>query len=499
MSARYPKKPYRLFNSIAGPVVVILAVTALPLPLGADGAKDPRPELKFTHSSISADGPVRLNLENSLGIALTSSFELRAIKARERVRALAVVERWRDFFPSLTLSWARTEEARLRETDSRQYRLSAEAGLVVYDGGQRRLAFDVVKLQTILARNDYRIALNRLIADVSAAYYETLRFREAVSIHEQTLEHGRMQLAFISKELLLGEATRFDRMEIEAKVREIELNLKKARDDYATGLNRFKLLLKIDWRAPVEVEGDINRDFSMTPLDTTRHPLDGMVSLAVRCRREVEQSDIDHEIARKKMRISARHYFPTFSMGASYTLSDDRYFPRERGWGVNLSVSSNLWGSSVTAKEGYNEDASGNSRVLSGSGSLSVLDRLDYRRAILEAAVEAERAKHEKDDMRRKIAVEVISGYSAILNGWTIIEIARQTLELYDAQLEIERMKADLGDTRRYDLIKKEIERGQAAVALLDSRVRYLGLAAALEMALGADIGFLNITKYRGK
>lgn len=487
------------FHASAGFVFFTALATTSPPRLTADDAVIRNQERLLVPAVSRGGNPVRLNLENSLAIAVTNSFELRAIKAQERVRSLSVIERWRDFFPSLTLSYSQTEEARLRETDTRQYRLSAEANLVVYDGGQRSLAFDVVKLQSILARNDYRIALNRLIADVSAAYFEVLRFREAIAIHEKTLEHGRMQLAFISKELLLGEATKFDRMEIEAKVKEIELNLEKARDDYFIGLNRFKLLLKIDSRGLVEVAGDISCDFTFAPLDTIRYPLDTLVDLAVRNRKEVEQADIDSEIAHTKLRISSRHYFPTFSIGVSYSLSDDRYFPRDRGWGVNVAVSSNLWGSTATAKEGYNEDASGNSRILSGSGSLSVLDRLDYRRAIIETAVEAERAKQEKDEMRRRITLEVISGYSALLNGWTIIEIARQTLDLYDAQLGIERMKANLGDSRRYDLIKKEIERGQAALSLLDARVRYLSLSANLEIALGADIGFLNITKYRGK
>ena len=71
-------------------------------------------------------------------------------------------------------------------------------------------------------------------------------------------------------------------------------------------------------------------------------------------------------------------------------------------------------------------------------------------------------------------------------------------LALYDAQLEIERLKANMGESKRYDLMKKEIERGEAAVARLESRVRYLTNASTLELAMGVDIGVLKLSKYRG-
>jgi hypothetical protein len=73
-----------------------------------------------------------------------------------------------------------------------------------------------------------------------------------------------------------------------------------------------------------------------------------------------------------------------------------------------------------------------------------------------------------------------------------MIEIAGKRLELNDSQLDIERLKAQMGETRRYDLVEKEIERGEAAVALLNSKIKYLMAASSLELSVGMDSDFLR-------
>jgi outer membrane protein TolC len=441
-------------------------------------------------------GIARLDLEHSLATAINNNFELKAIKSRRLVYDLTITERFRDYFPSLTLSYLQNEESIKREADTRQHRFSVDTNLVIYDGGRRSLSYDIAKLNAIISRNDYRIALNTLIMEIRNAYLEILQLRDSITIHEKTLERGMMQLTFIRKELELGEATRFDVMEIETKVKEIELNLEKALDSYTIALNRFKLLLKIDWRQSIEVIGNIERDFVISPIDE-KFSEDRLVAMAIKNRKEVGSSDIDLAIKKKTYLINKLYYFPQFSVGMNYSLSDDEFMPREKGWGINLQVTAALFGSSANLGSGYNEEGNANSRAISNSGSVAVLDDLSYRRGIVESRIELNRAREKKKDIRQQIATEVISSHSALRNAWKMIGIAKKQLELYDAQLEIERLKANMGESRRYDLMKKEIERGEAAIAYLESLVRYLVSASTLEISLGVDIGFLKLSNLK--
>ena len=458
--------------------------------------------LYFATALCAENELLYLDLESSLGIAINNNIELKAIHASKQIYDLTVTERLRDYFPTLALSYMNTQEVAIRETDSRRRKLSMEANFNVYDGGKRGLAYDISKLKSILARNDYRIARNRLIAETIQAYLELIQLKGVIDIHKKTLERGMMQLTLIKKEHDLGEATTFNVLEIEAKVMEIELNLKKATDNFEIALNRFKVMLKLDWRQPVEILGDVKSDFILFPIDTS-FTVNDFVAIATKNRKEIESGEVEFSINSKTYYMNKLYYFPQFSVGVNYSLSDtsqetDRFMPREKGWGINFQATTALWGSTTAGSMGYSESGNSNSRNRTANGTVNVLDSMDYKRKIVESKIQMDTARDTRVSNRHQIAIEVVSSYMALENSWDMIEIAQKQLELYDTQLEIERLKANMGESKRYDLMKKEIERGEAAIACLESRVRYLTNASILELAMGVDIGFLKLSNYRG-
>jgi len=56
-----------------------------------------------------------------------------------------------------------------------------------------------------------------------------------------------------------------------------------------------------------------------------------------------------------------------------------------------------------------------------------------------------------------------------------------------------------MGESRRYDLVKKELERGEAAISHLNSLVAYLVASSSLELAAGVDIGFFKLTGMKSR
>ncbi|MBN2041119.1 MAG: TolC family protein [Spirochaetes bacterium] len=437
---------------------------------------------------------IRMNLENALSIGITNNFELKAIKSQKTLYSLAIDESWRNLFPTLTLAYMQMEESSKRETDSRQHIFSVDSEILIYDGGKKKLAYDVSKLKALLARNDYRIALNQLIMEIYNIFFEVLLLRDSISVYEKTLENGWTQLDFIGKELSLGEATRFEVIEIETKVKEIELNLEKTKNDYETALNKLKLVLKVSWRYPVLPSGDIDNSFIIKPIDD-KFTFDYLVDIAIKNRKEIESADIEHSISKRTYMINKLYYFPQFSFGLNYSLTDEKYFPREKGWGVNFKVSTALWGNTAKINSGYSEKGNSNTRAISNSSSVNILDNMDYKRNKIESKINLNTANEKKKDIREQIAIEVTTYLMALKNSWSMIGISRKQLELYDNQLVIERLKANMGEARRYDLIKKEIERGQAAIAYLTSLVRYLISASTLEISLGVDVGFFKTSQ----
>ncbi|PKL18181.1 MAG: hypothetical protein CVV49_07230 [Spirochaetae bacterium HGW-Spirochaetae-5] len=60
---------------------------------------------------------LKLDITSSVSIALSNSFELEEIRAREGLYSLAIGEKLRNYFPSLTFSYMQTDEVKKRESD----------------------------------------------------------------------------------------------------------------------------------------------------------------------------------------------------------------------------------------------------------------------------------------------------------------------------------------------------------------------------------------------
>ena len=254
---------------------------------------------------VKNDTVLALDYRSSISIGISNSFDLKEIRARESVYDLSIYENLREYFPSLTFSYLQTEESRRRESDDRESRLTVETEFPVYDGGRRGLNYDVAKLNSLLARNDYRIALNELMVSIRGEYLNLLKLRETVTINRQAYERGQLQLTFIQKEFELGDATKLSVLEIEAKVREIELSLRQAENDYNSALKKFKLLLRIGRNVPVEIKGDIDKDFVFFPVKGLID--EELISIALKRRKEIESSDVKYEVSRLNNLINEQY------------------------------------------------------------------------------------------------------------------------------------------------------------------------------------------------
>jgi len=431
-----------------------------------------------------------LDFNRAVSMAVANNFELQSIKAKAGIYQYTIYERLREYFPSLSFSYYQIDEVNKRYTDDRETRLSVESEILLYDGGRRSLNYDIAKLDAILARNDYRIALNKLLVEVRNAFLELMNLRERIKIYEKTLNAAALQHKFILKEYELGDATKLSVMEIEAKVKEVELSLKQSQGEYASSLNNFKLILKLHWKSSIGIVGDVDRDFKIIPVTDINS--DELVSISIKRRKEIESSIVQAEISKRNYMISKNYFMPDFSVGLNYNLTGDDFPPREKGWGVTFKISSRFMGSSISGDTGYNESGNKNSRTLSRNGSVSVLDNMDYKRNILESKINLFKAESEKKDTKESISIEIESLCKDLINSWEMIQISKKQLELYDSQLEIERLKADMGESRRYDLLEKEIERAESAVSLMDSKIKYLKSVSTLEIAMGVDVDFLN-------
>lgn len=453
---------------------------------------------EYQNNLMTNNGPLMVNLDTAIGIAIYNNYDLKKIEAQGLLNKLTTVEKFRNFFPTLGISYMETEENKIRDLDSKQHKITFDSEVLIYDGGKTKLSYDVAKLQSSLSRNDYKIALNQFITQISNAYFKVIQLRQVIGIHTSTLEQGNIQLNLIRREKELGEATTLDVLEIETQIKEIELNLKKAYDDYSNALNEFKILLKINYKQNLLLIGDIEKDFVFSPVPRDIS-LDDYIAIAIKNRKEVESAELEFQINEKQFYMNKYYFLPNVSVGLNYNLTDERFLPRDKGWGVTLKVSSAFFGNNASANMGYTQSTNENSKAISNNGTMNILSNIGYKKGIYESQINLNAAQENRNIIRQKIALEITQSYLSLINSWDMIEISRKRLELYDSQLVIERLKADMGEIRRYDLIKKEIEKSQAAVAYSDSLQKYLVSASSFENGIGVNVGFLKLAEVKSE
>jgi hypothetical protein len=250
-----------------------------------------------------------------------------------------------------------------------------------------------------------------------------------------------VQLTLIRKELELGEATRFSVLEIEAKVKEIELNLKKAVDNFEIARNRFKIQLRLDWRTPIEVLGDVENDFVLNAPDGTLS-IDECVALAVRNRKEIESADVEHAVNTKSRRINMLYFFPRFSLGAGYSLSDRTAFrtfhtPRE-GMEPQPAGNDRPVGKQRIREPRLGESENANTRSRRQSAQANILDAI-LQKPIVKAgnrwAIEVESA------IAQTAGIDWVPHRHGSRERLGDDYIADKHLALYAAQLEMNALK----------------------------------------------------------
>lgn len=433
-----------------------------------------------------------LTMDRAVSMALDHSASIQSSMDRQELYRLAARQRFRDLFPSLSLSYMEYESVVVHDTDNKSRTLSANVDIVLYDAGARRRELAIARLEMEKGARQVRIAQNELVLQVITAFLSALQQRDTVNVYAQALEQGRVQKGFIEKELSLGEATRLEVMEIDAQVQEMALRHEEAMNARYQAVQNLKSILRLHWKAPLTLAGNLERELVLRPpsQDTST---DILVSQALRRREEIREADVSLRISQWNYEAARKRMLPKITLGLSGRLTGEEGIPREKGWGLTLTLSSPLYGNSVQSSTGYDEDRNGGSRSRNSSTSMNLLDDVAWRSQRIDALIALQDAEATGADIRRQVAIEVESALQSLRGAWRQIHLATRQRDLYDAQLEIERLRADLGEARRYDVVKKEIERSRAAVALVQARVAYISAVSSLEHALGMDTGAMKL------
>ena len=325
------------------------------------------------------------------------------------------------------------------------------------------------EIQLDIQREREREIRNRMLLDVTNAYWDLASAREQLGVRELAVELGNQQLAQDRRRLEVGAGTEVDVLQSETNVAQqeqlrlqAEFGVRQSADDLRRlifkrpkdGMEQF--LEAWDW--PVE---------PLTPLpDVSTESLDWQLSLerAIQNRPELWQRRFDIDIAEVRLSTSRSERLPQLdlalaSSGIGFDADPQEAFDTALGWDFPGSSASLIF-------------------------SIPILNRTArYAERSARTVVRAARLTYDRTEL--DVLAEVRASVRAVLFSGESVDAAIKSRDLARRQLEAEETRQSVGLSTTFQVLEFQEDLAVALSTEVSARAAHAKSLAALEHAEG--------------
>lgn len=187
------------------------------------------------------------------------------------------------------------------------------------------------------------------------------------------------------------------------------------------------------------------------------------VELALRNSPTAVQAEVATDNAQVALRQTLGAFLPSFNLGSTYANSSNQRFDQATGQLVS---------------QNYSAQATGSFEVFSFGR------RFAERRA---AGARLESAIAQQTDQEFTVALATTQLFYQVAANGELVRAAQARLERARAQLEFARVRLELGTVTRSDVLRAELELGNAELALLDAQVARTTSGLRLGRQIGVE------------
>jgi outer membrane protein TolC len=394
-----------------------------------------------------------------------------------------------DFLPTFGFTLSENDNTTLLAGDSRTKSFQATVSQEIFDGGKKKLAYDINRLGSMYAYNDYKTALLNFSSDIIDLYYRFLMQRHMVLIKEELAGAAKDQLDIMQKEVAIGITLETDYLEYLISYIQIENDRDQGKKDLATLERRFKIAIDLHDGAVLEIRDDFYHNFSYFFYEPYAEFLWVLIKTAST---EIKKQDLALEYARKQLVYSRRWYVPTVSAQGGVSFTGDAYPLTEPKYSFRLIfdfTNAGLFPLSVNSGYGFDRE-----RLYSVTNSASVdlepNPAYGVRRKLADISLletSLQRLQTEKEI--RESLLELINAHD---NSLRAADAAQRTIAVLERRLEFSRHSVEQGEMTRIDYLEELSKMAQTRVALLQYQAQAYAQERSLEILAGFSFGDLQ-------
>ncbi|MCB1315376.1 MAG: TolC family protein, partial [Leptospiraceae bacterium] len=456
-------------------LVSVLICVAMGLPLGAQDAG-------------------RMGLAEAERIAESNSFDLRISRAELAATDEALDGRFREFFPSVNVSYRRNRAVARRNIDNGTHSVQVSVSQPVYDGGRTGLAYEIAQIDVALARERINEQRNQIRYQVREAYLGLLQQRENMGITRLSLQTARDVRDRAAVQLRQGAITPLDYAELENEFRRRELELQQQEDAYGDSVEDFARLLRLPDDEQVEPEPLNLHNFEIGTIQVSD---DELYRLAINNRSDVRQARIDLMRSRREYLITKYDYLPTISLTGNYGKTGDDWPPRNTEWGVGINFTFRIFGNTLSNDAQYNRSDNETSTGYSTSGQLSIYDNAAWREPHLRNQIQLLQSIDSNEQLKKDILAEVRRLRREFIARTEQLKLTDRALAIQEQRFRINQLRFRRGELAVSEYLEEELQLIQGRLNYVQERISLVLAANQLELNMGLPLDSLSLVQIR--
>ena len=328
----------------------------------------------------------------------------------------------------------------------------------IFAGGATHGRLDIARLQKQTRLLDYQATVDRVIQDVRIAFYDILRDRADITVHEQAIAFLQQQEKNERNRLALGTGQKLNVMRAAVNLAFEEAALVDSRNRLRNARLQLSDLLAIPVAhdagdAPLDITGDLKREAAPPSLTDC-------LTRALAQRPELAARDNDITVQRRQLTVDRSELFPHLDLFTGYDVvsEPDRALPADHynGYVAGVQVSWHIFDGLVTK------------------------GRLNATRARLSEAETSATA------MRRTVQAEVLRAHRDIQSADERLQTQTANVQFAAEALKLATSNLELGLSSQLELLQSRLDFTRAQTAELSARFDYNAALARLQRALGS-------------
>ncbi|HUJ10745.1 MAG TPA: TolC family protein [Verrucomicrobiae bacterium] len=430
---------------------------------GASGADAQTPVYS---NVVGFDPRPHYTLSQCIDLALRQNPDVLVAKKRLEEAAGAIVEARAGFLPSLTsygnYEKLQTDYATLGGAANNRsliWNVNVRLTETIFAGGAIAGRMGIARLQKSSRTSDYEAAVDQVILDVRIAFYDILRNKSDVAVHEQAVKFLNEQAKNERDRLAVGTGQKLNVLRAEVNLALEQSALVDSQNRLRNSYLRLSELLSIPYsidkdQVPFDVTGELR--YEKTALD-----LNDCLARALTQRPELTTRENETRIQKQQLIVDRSEVLPHLDLFAGYDVvsEPDRTLPADyyKGYVAGVQVSWHLF------------------------DGLATKGRMNATRARLSAAETAYDAVH------RTIEAEVLRSYRDLQKAEENIQTQTTNVQLANDSLKLATASFGLGLIGQLELLQSQLDLTRAQTAELSARFDYHAALARLQRAMGSD------------